>query len=124
VDLGPTLNKQTFVDIFDILLSADEVDGLLPVPNVWLDVVIEAILELMAMCRHYNKPAAIYIPNAIDRILTIREKHGIPTFESPEEATRALVVSHQQYRYLQKKETGNHENDLNRRAKPEAACAV
>lgn len=124
VDLGPTLSKQTFIDIFDILLSADEVDGLLPVPNVWLDVVIEAIIELIAMCKHYDKPAAIYIPNAIDRILTIREKHGIPTFESPEEATRALVISHQQYKYRLKKEKGIDENDHNERTQPEAACAV
>ncbi len=104
VDLGPAMAKQTFLDIFDILLSADEVDGLLPVPNVWQDVVIEAIIELVAMCEKYRKPAAIYIPNAIDRILQIREQYKIPVFESPEEATRALEVSFQQHNFLKKKE--------------------
>jgi hypothetical protein len=102
--------KQTFLDIFDILLSADEVDGLLPVPNVWQDVVIEAILDLVEMCKKYRKPAAIYIPNAIDRILQIREKYRIPLFESPEEATRALAVSYQQYRFLKKKERFHERN--------------
>ena len=123
VDIGPLMNKQTFLDIFDILLSAEEVDGLLPVPNVWLDVVMEAVLELTDMCKYYNKPAAIYIPNAIDRILAIREKYQIPVFESPEEATRALVVSHQQYCFLEKKEH-LHEEDTGASEDKKSACAV
>ncbi|MBN1534211.1 MAG: CoA-binding protein [Spirochaetes bacterium] len=110
VDLGPAMAKQTFLDIFDILLSAEEVDGLLPVPNVWQDVVIEAILDLVEMCRKYGKPAAIYVPNAIDRILQIREKYRIPLFESLEEATRALAVSYQQFRFLKKKERFHERN--------------
>jgi acetyltransferase len=109
VDLGPAMAKQMFLDIFEILLSCDEVDGLLPVPNVWQDVVIEAIIELVQMCRRYDKPAALYIPNAIEKILEIRSKYQIPVFESPEEATRALTVSHQQYEYLLKKERYNEE---------------
>lgn len=112
VDLGPAMAKQMFLDIFEILLSCDEVDGLLPVPNVWQDAVLEAIIELVKMCRHYDKPAALYIPNAIEKILGIRAKYQIPVFESPEEATRALAVSHQQHNYLLKKERyayeGNH----------------
>ncbi len=103
VDLGPTIAKQTFIDIFDILLSSEEVDGLLPVPNVWQQVVIDAIMELEKMCRHYGKPAAIYIPNAADRIIQIRNANRISVFESPEEAVRALTVSYQHYRYSMKK---------------------
>lgn len=105
IDLGPALSKQTFLDIFDILLSSDEVDGLLPVPNVWQEVVIEAVIDLIERCRRYNKPAAIYIPNAVERIIAIRSKYQIPVFESPEEAVRALAVSHQYFRYLGKKES-------------------
>ncbi len=103
IDLGPTLSLQTFLDIYDILLSSDEIDGLLPVPNVWQEIVIEGIRELVAMCKKYQKPAAIYIPNAVDRILEIRTKYQIPVFESLEEAVRGLAVSYQQYRYLLKK---------------------
>jgi acyl-CoA synthetase (NDP forming) len=110
VDLGPAMSKQMFLDIFDILLSAPEVDGLLPIPNVWQDVVVEAILELIAMCKHYKKPAGLYIPNAIDKILAIRTKFNIPVFESPEEAVRALVVSNQQYQYMLKKERYHERN--------------
>lgn len=103
VDLGPTLGKQTFIDIWDAILSSDRVDGLLAVPNVWQKVVVEAICELEEICRKYDKPAAIYIPNAIERILAIRTEFNLPIFESPEEATRALTVSHQHYRSLGKK---------------------
>lgn len=104
IDLGPTLSKQTFIDIFDIILSSDEVDGLLAVPNVWQEVVIEAICELSAMCSQYEKPAAIYIPNALERVFAVRTGYGIPVFESPEEATRALAISYQHYVALCKKE--------------------
>jgi acyl-CoA synthetase (NDP forming) len=103
VDLGPALSLQAFLDIYDILLSSDEIDGLLPVPNVWQEIVIEGIVELIDLCKKYQKPAAIYIPNAVDRILTIRTKYQIPVFESLEEAARALAVSHQQYQFLMKK---------------------
>jgi acyl-CoA synthetase (NDP forming) len=111
VDLGPAMSKQMFLDIFDILLSAPEVDGLLPIPNVWQDVVVEAILELIAMCKHHKKPAALYIPNSIEKILAIRTKFNIPVFESPEEAVRALIVSNQQYQYTLKKEH-HHERNI------------
>jgi acyl-CoA synthetase (NDP forming) len=103
VDLGPALSLQTFLDIYDILLSSDEIDGLLPVPNVWQEIVIEGIIELISMCKKYQKPAAIYIPNAVDRILKIRTKYQIPVFESLEEAARALAVSYQQHQFLTKK---------------------
>lgn len=104
VDIGPNLSKQTLMDIFRILLSSDEVDGILPVPNVWSDIVVESILEFAGMCREYGKPAAIYVPNAVDRIISLRTKYQVPLFESPHEAVRALVVSLQHSRYLAKKE--------------------
>ncbi len=104
IDLGPSLSKQTFIDIFDILLSSDEIDGLMPVPNVWNDVVIETLIELVEMCQKYNKPAAIYVPNAVKTIISLRTKHNLPLFESPRAAVRALCISHAQYCYLEKKE--------------------
>ncbi len=103
VDLGPTLGKQAFIDIWDAILSSDTVDGLLAVPNVWQQVVVEAICELGEICRKYDKPAAIYIPNAIERILAIRTGYKLPVFESPEEAVRALTVSYEHCRALGKK---------------------
>jgi hypothetical protein len=57
------------------------------------------------MCKKYQKPAAIYIPNAVDRIISIRTKYQIPVFESLEEAVRALAVSYQQYQYRIKKDS-------------------
>jgi acyl-CoA synthetase (NDP forming) len=106
IDLGPTLSKQTFIDIFDILLSSGEVDGMLAVPNIWQPVVIEGIIELVKMCGHYGKPAAIYIPNAVERLIAIRNQYQLPIFESPEEAARALAVSYEHFRSLRKKEAG------------------
>ncbi len=104
VDIGPNLSKQTLMDIFKVLLTSGEVDGILPVPNVWNEIVIESIIEFVEMCKDYGKPAAIYVPNAVERIISIRKQHNIPLFESPNEAARALVVSLQQYNYQKKKE--------------------
>ena len=47
IDLGPALSMETFLEIFDILLSSEEVDGLLPVPSLWHPMVIEAIMALV-----------------------------------------------------------------------------
>lgn len=104
VDIGPNLSKQTLMDIFRHLLESDEVDGILPVPNVWNEVVIESILEFSGLCRKYGKPAAIYVPNSVEQIISLRRQHGVPLFESPGEAARALHVSLQHYNYLKKKE--------------------
>ena len=102
VDIGPAL-PQTYLDIYEILLSADEVDGLLPLLSVWQTFVIDTLLELMKMCRHYQKPAAIYTPNAIAKSIGIRAKHRIPIFETAEQAVRALAVSGYHYDSLQKR---------------------
>ena len=102
VDIGPAL-PQTYLDIYEILLSADEVDGLLPLLSVWQTFVIDTLLELMKMCRHYQKPAAIYTPNAIAKSIGIRAKHRIPIFETAEQAVRALAVSGHHYDSLQKR---------------------
>jgi len=99
IDLGPALSMQTFLEIFDILLSSDEIDGLLPVPSLWHPMVIEAIMELVKKCHGYGKPAAIYTPNAVDKTIAYRNNYQVPLFESPEEAVRALAVSHRQYCY-------------------------
>jgi acetyltransferase len=104
IDLGPALSMQTFLEIFDILLSSDEVDGLLPVPSLWHPMVIEAIMELVKKCHEYGKPAAIYTPNAADKTISYRSKYKVPLFESPEEAVRALAVSNRQYNYQLMKE--------------------
>jgi len=93
VDIGPAL-PQTYLDIFEILLSAEEVDGILPLLSVWQTFVIDCLIELLKMCRHYQKPAAIYTPNAVAKSISIRAKHCIPIFETPEQAVRALVASH------------------------------
>jgi len=103
VDLGPTISMQTFTDIFDILLSSDEVDGLLPVPSLWHPMVIEAIGELVKKCMKYKKPAAIYTPNAAFKTISYRAEHKVPLFESLEEAVRALCVSYRHHLYMERK---------------------
>ncbi len=102
VDIGPA-PPQTYLDIFDILLSAKEVDGLLPLLSVWQPFVIDCLLELQKMCKHYNKPAAIYTPNAVAKTIAIRAKHRIPIFETTEQAVRALSVSSSYYESLLKR---------------------
>ena len=102
VDIGPA-PPQTYLDIYEILLSADEVDGLLPLLSVWQPFVIDTLLELMKMCKHYEKPAAIYTPNAITKSIAIRTKHRIPIFETAEQTVRALSVSNYYYESLRKR---------------------
>jgi len=102
VDIGPA-PPQTYLDIFEILLSADEVDGLLPLLSVWQPFVIDCLLELLKMCKQFDKPAAIYTPNAIAKSIAIRAKHRIPIFETSEQAVRALSVSHDYYASLIKR---------------------
>jgi acyl-CoA synthetase (NDP forming) len=102
VDIGPA-PPQTYLDIFEILLSADEVDGLLPLLSVWQPFVIDTLLELMKICKHYDKPAAVYTPNAIAKSIAIRAKHHIPIFETAEQAVRALSVSNYYYESLLKR---------------------
>ncbi len=104
IDLGPALSMQTFLEIFDILLSSEEVDGLLPVPSLWHPMVIEAIMELVKKCHAYGKPAAIYTPNAPSKTIAYRNQYQVPLFESPEEAVRALEVSYRQYGFRMVKE--------------------
>jgi acetyltransferase len=93
VDLGPAISPQTFHDIYEILLQAEEVDGLLPIPSVWKDFIIDTIADMNTMCQHYGKPAAVYTPNALWKTINIRSTHKLPIFESPEEAVRALEIS-------------------------------
>lgn len=102
VDIGPA-PPQTYLDIFEILLSADEVDGLLPLLSVWQPFVIDTLLELMKICKRYDKPAAIYTANAIAKSIAIRAKHRIPIFETAEQAVRALTVSNYYYESLLKR---------------------
>ncbi len=104
VDIGPA-PPQVYLDIFEILLSAGEVDGLLLMSSIWRDFVIDVIKEVVKMCKRYDKPAAIYTPNSVGRIISVRKQHHLPLFDSMEEAVRALVVSYEQFRYLRKKET-------------------
>jgi acyl-CoA synthetase (NDP forming) len=103
VDIGPA-PPQTYLDIFKVLFEAEEVDGLLLASSIWRDFIIDVMKELVKMCSQYDKPAAIYTPNSVTRILAARRQHGLPLFESPEEAVRALAVSHEQFRYRRKKE--------------------
>jgi acyl-CoA synthetase (NDP forming) len=103
VDIGPA-PPQVYLDILEILLSAEEVDGLLLMSSIWRDFVIDVIKEVMKMCKRYDKPASIYAPNSIGRIIAVRKQFNIPLFDSMEEAVRALVVSHEQFKYLRKKE--------------------
>ena len=95
VDIGPA-PPQTYLDIFEILLSADEVDGFYP-SECLATFVIDTLLELMKICKHYDKPAAVYTPNAIAKSIAIRAKHHIPIFETAEQAVRALSVSNYYY---------------------------
>jgi acyl-CoA synthetase (NDP forming) len=103
VDIGPAL-PQVYLQIYDILLSDDGVDGLLNIVGIWRDYVADVLGELVQLCRRHRKPAALYSFNAMARVQAARVEKKLPIFNTAEEAVRALVVSHQQFRYQRKKE--------------------
>jgi acyl-CoA synthetase (NDP forming) len=109
VDIGPAL-PQTYLDIFEILLSSDEVDGIMPIVSIWRDFIIDVLKELMGMCEKYKKPAAIYTPNSAGKIIKVRMEHNLPLFESPEEAVRAMEVSYFHYNHLERRKLSDEIN--------------
>ncbi len=103
VDIGPAL-PEVYLQIYDILLSDPGVDGLLHVVGMWRDYVADVMSELVELCRRRRKPAALFCFNGMKRVQAARAEKNLPLFSTLEEAVRALVVSHQQFHYLQKKE--------------------
>ncbi len=103
IDLGPGISGDPFLDIFKLLLGSGEVDGFVLAINIWQQSIVDALISMAALCQEYGKPAAIYTPNAIERVLHIRKNYKIPAFETPEEAVRSLVVSHRFFMYQLKK---------------------
>ncbi|MEE9911842.1 MAG: CoA-binding protein [Deltaproteobacteria bacterium] len=104
VDIGPAL-PQIYLQIYDALLSDQNVDGLLNIVGIWRDYVADVMSNLIELCRRHHKPAALFSFNAMARVQAARAAKNLPLFATLEEAVRALVVSHQQFRYLTKKET-------------------
>lgn len=103
VDIGPA-PPDVYLEIYRILLSAGEVDGILHMVSMWRDYVTDVMEALIRLCRQYQKPAAMYAFSALDRLRAAQLEKGLPLFGEVEDAVRALVVSYHQYSYLQKKE--------------------
>jgi len=103
VDIGPAL-PETYLQIYDILLADPHVDGVLNIVGMWRDYVADVMGELIKQCLRHRKPAALFCFNAMARVQAARANKNLPLFNTLEEAVRALAVSHQQFRYLEKKE--------------------
>lgn len=103
VDIGPAL-PEIYLEIYKILLEAEEVDGILNMVNIWRNYVIDVMEALMQLCRNHRKPAALYAFSALERLRVAQLEKGLPLFGAAEDAVRALVISHQQFYYLRKKE--------------------
>lgn len=104
VDIGPA-PPEIYLAIYNILLEAEEVDGILNMVNIWRDYVIDVMEALIKLCRKHRKPASLYAFSALERLRVLQLEKGLPLFGTAEDAVRALVVSHQQFCYLIKKET-------------------
>jgi len=103
VDIGPA-PPEIYLEIYKILLEAEEVDGILNMVNIWRDFVVDVMEQLIKLCRRHKKPAALYTFSAQERLRVAQLEKGLPLFGTAEDAIRALVVSSQQYRNRQKKE--------------------
>ncbi len=103
VDIGPA-PPEIYLEIYKILLEADEVDGILNMVNIWRDYVIDVMETLVHLCRKHQKPASLYAFSALERLRVAQLEKGLPLFGTAEDAVRALVVSYQQFCNLGKKE--------------------
>lgn len=103
VDIGPA-PPEIYLEIYNILLTAGEVDGMLHIGGMWRDFVIDVMHALVKFCWRMNKPAALYAYNSMGKITAARHEKDVPVFYTAEEAVRALEVSYQQYRCLCQKE--------------------
>lgn len=103
VDIGPA-PPEVYLEIYNILLTSGEVDGLLHLAGMWRDFVKDVMNALVNFCRRQNKPAALYAYNSMKKLMAARLEKELPLFHTAEEAVRALEVSYQQYQFLCKKE--------------------
>jgi len=103
VDIGPA-PPEIYLEIYNILLTSGEVDGMLHLAGMWRDFVQDVMQALVGFCRRQRKPAALYAYNSMGKLLAARQEKELPVFYTAEEAVRALEVSYQQYLYLDKKE--------------------
>lgn len=103
VDIGPA-PPEIYLEIYNILLTSGEVDGMLHLAGIWRDFVKDVMQALVNFCQRQRKPAALYVYNSMGKLMAARDEQELPVFYTAEEAVRALEVSYQQYRYLNKKE--------------------
>jgi len=103
VDIGPA-PPEIYLEIYNILMNAEEVDGILHMVSMWRDYVTDVMGTLVELCHRHQKPAAMYAFSALDRLRVAQLEKSLPLFSTVEDAVRALVVSHEHYQYLQKKE--------------------
>jgi len=103
VDIGPA-PPEIYLEIYNILITSGEVDGLLHIVGIWQDFVKDVMNALVNFCRRQNKPAALYAYNSMSKLMSARLERELPLFNTAEEAVRALEVSYQQYKYLCQKE--------------------
>ena len=102
VDIGPA-PPEVYLEIYNILLGADEVDGILHMVSMWRDYVTDVMETLVSLCRKHEKPAAMYAFSALDKLRAAQLEKRLPLFAGAQEAVRALVVSHEQFLAVQKK---------------------
>lgn len=103
VDIGPA-PPEVYLEIYKILLHADEVDGILHMVSMWRDFVAEVMEKLSHLCRAHQKPAALYAFSEMEKLRQAQMERKLPLFAAAQEAVRALVVSREQYQAFRKKE--------------------
>jgi acyl-CoA synthetase (NDP forming) len=103
VDIGPA-PADVYLEIYKVLLEADEIDGILHTVSMWRDYVADVMETLLHLCWKHQKPAAMHAFNAAERLRVAQLERRLPLFGAAEEAVRALVVSYHHYLALQKKE--------------------
>ncbi len=102
VDIGPA-PPEVYLEIYNILLNAGEVDGILHMVSMWRDFVTQVMEKLTHLCRLYGKPASLYAFSEMEKLREVQREKHLPLFAAAHEAVRALEVSYAHHQALQKK---------------------
>ncbi len=104
IDVIGDTDAMRYKVVLDTVLPSDEVDAvlvnlLMQVPNLG-----EEVVDYVVEAKKYGKPIIVaYIPGVYaNEVVKRLEPHGIPIYQTPERAIRALRNAYDYYRWLQK----------------------
>ncbi len=109
MDITAAAMEQHHREALEIVLEEDSVDAviLISVPPTFLPPVSIA-REILPVIQQSNKPVLVCLMAGkwVDEARVLLEEEGVPTFDTPERAVRALVHMIDRHKFLERKSSG------------------